>query len=202
MCLLVVRSESPSKLHHYITHSHVNDFSKETEDHLVRSSHFWTRLISFYRVFYYDGHVIYYLLHWCYWWDTCTYICWVYQSLPVNCCNTRNEKWTLQYYGHFSTTKWQEYCNTITLQHGNIAMWKYCNTITLQHNKQCNTIATFIATHFLNTILQRNKRCNTIATFIATCFLNTCRCVAINIAIGIATLHHHRQCNNTFIRKM
>jgi len=58
MCLLVVRSENPSKLHHYITHSHVNDFSKETKDHLVRSSHFWTRLISFYQVFYYDGHVI------------------------------------------------------------------------------------------------------------------------------------------------
>ena len=73
---------------------------------------------------------------------------------------------TLQYYGHCSATKWQEYCNTITLQRGNIATRKYCNAEILQYNNiatqqtvqhYCNVYCNTLSEHMS---LCCNKRCN------------------------------------------
>jgi len=130
---------------------------------------------------------IYYLPRRCYQWDTCTYICRVYQSLLVNCCNTRNEKWTLQYYGHCNATKWQEYCNTITLQHGNIATQKYCNAEILQYNNiatqqtvqhYCNIYCNTLSEHNIATqeTVQHycNVYCNTLSEHMSLCCNKCC----------------------------
>ena len=176
MCLLVVRSESPSKLHHYITHSHVNDFSKETEDHLVRSSHFWTRLISFYQVFYYDGHVI-----------SCNILSTVpvlsmrymyihMSSLSIIACKLlqrEKRKMNIAIIGWNCNAGniailWALQCNKMAgiLQHNNIATRKYCNAEILQYNNiatqqtvqhYCNIYCNTLSEHMS---LCCNKHCN------------------------------------------
>jgi len=75
----------------------------------------------------------------------------------------------LQYYGHCSATKWQEYCNTITLQRGNIATQKYCNAEILQYNNiatqqtvqhYCNIYCHMLSEHNIATQQTVQHYCN------------------------------------------